>query len=88
MQERIFFVHFRDVSGTPKKFMEKFHDDGQTDLVECIRAYRDVNFEGVGRPDHYPKMGDESYRDELSVARLFAVGYFKGLREAVYAEPG
>ena len=88
MQERIFFVHFRDVSGTPKKFMEKFHDDGQTDLVECIRAYRDVNFEGVGRPDHYPKMGDDSYRDELSVARLFAVGYFKGLREAVYAEPG
>ena len=85
-QKKIFFVHYRDVRGTPEKFVETFHDDGQTDLVECMRAYRDIGYEGVCRPDHYPKMGDESFRDELSVARLFAIGYFKGLREAVYAE--
>ncbi len=85
-QERIFFVHFRDVRGTPAKFVETFHDDGQTDLAECMRAYRDVGYEGVCRPDHYPKMGDDSYRDKLRIARLFAIGYVKGLREAVYAE--
>ena len=85
-QERIHFVHFRDVRGTPARFEEAFHDDGQTDLVECLRAYRDVGFDGVCRPDHYPKMGDESYEDEHRMARLFAVGYLKGLREAVYAE--
>ncbi|MFC1525243.1 mannonate dehydratase [Candidatus Latescibacterota bacterium] len=85
-QDRIFFVHFRDVRGTPERFEEAFHDDGQTDLVECLRAYRDIGYEWVCRPDHYPKMGDEEYDDELRVARLFAVGYLKGLREAVYAE--
>ena len=85
-QERIFFVHFRDVQGTPENFVETFHDDGKTDLVECMRAYRDIKYEGVCRPDHYPKMGDESYNDEYSVARLFAVGYFKGIRKTVYAE--
>jgi len=86
-QGKIHFVHMRDVRGTPDHFQEAFHDDGQSDLVECLRAYRDVGYEGVGRPDHYPKMGDDSYSDELRIARLFAVGYLKGMREAVYAEP-
>ena len=87
-QGKIFFVHFRDVRGTPEKFSEAFHDDGQTDLVACMRAYRDIGYEGVCRPDHYPKMGDDSFSDENRLARLFAVGYLKGLREAVYAERG
>ena len=53
-QGKIHFVHFRDVRGTPDNFTEAFHDDGQTDLVECMRAYRDIGYEGVLRPDHYP----------------------------------
>lgn len=85
-QEKIFFVHLRDVRGTPEKFAETFHDDGQTDLAECLRAYRDIGYEGVCRPDHYPKMGDASSDDSHHMAQLFAVGYLKGLREAVYSE--
>ena len=85
-QGKIHFVHLRDVRGTPDNFKEAFHDDGQTDLVECMRAYRDIGYEGVCRPDHYPKMGDDDFDDEHRLARLFAVGYIKGLREAVYAE--
>jgi len=85
-QDKIFFVHFRDVRGAPENFAETFHDDGKTDLVACIRAYRDIGYEWVCRPDHYPKMGNESFNDDLRIARLFAVGYLKGIREAVYAE--
>lgn len=85
-QGKIHFVHMRDVRGTADHFQEAFHDDGQSDLVECIRAYRDVGYDGVARPDHYPKMGDDSYTDDLRIARLFAVGYLKGIREAVYSE--
>ena len=85
-QGKIFFAHFRDVRGTPEKFVETFHDDGQTDLLECMRAYKDIGYEGVLRPDHYPKMGDDTYRDDLTLARFFAVGYIKGLREAVYGK--
>ncbi len=85
-QGKIHFVHFRDVRGTPGNFTEAFHDDGQTDLVECMRAYRDIGYEGVLRPDHYPKMGDDDYADEHCMARLFAVGYLKGIRESVYTE--
>ena len=85
-QEKIFFVHFRDVRGRPEKFSEAFHDDGQTDMAACIRAYRDVGYEGVARPDHFPKMGDAGFEDKHSMARLFAIGYMKGLLEAVYTE--
>jgi mannonate dehydratase len=87
-QGRIFFVHFRDVRGTPEKFVETFHDDGKTDMLECMRAYRDIGFEGVLRPDHVPTMeGDSNDNPSYSsVGRVFAIGYVKGLREAVYAE--
>ena len=86
-QGKIFFVHFRDVRGTPEKFVETFHDDGQTNMLECMKAYRDIGFEGVLRPDHVPTMeGDSNDNPSYSsVGRLFAIGYVKGLREAVYA---
>lgn len=87
-QDKIFFVHFRDVRGTPEKFVETFHDEGQTDMLACMRAYRDIGFGGVCRPDHVPTMeGDVNDRPGYSsIGRLFAIGYLKGLREAVYAE--
>jgi mannonate dehydratase len=87
-QNKIFFVHFRDVRGTPEKFVETFHDDGKTDMLACMRAYRDIGYEGVCRPDHVPTMeGDSNDRPSYSsIGRLFAIGYLKGLREAVYAE--
>ena len=87
-QGKIFFVHFRDVRGTPERFVETFHDDGQTDMLACLQAYRDVGFEGVCRPDHVPTMaGDGNDRPGYSaVGRLFAIGYLKGLIEAAYAE--
>jgi mannonate dehydratase len=87
-QNKIFFVHFRDVRGAPEKFVETFHDDGKTDMLACMEAYRDIGFEGVCRPDHVPTMeGDSNDNPSYSsIGRLFAVGYLKGLREAVYRE--
>lgn len=87
-QGKIYFVHFRDVRGTPEKFVETFHDEGQTDMLACMRAYREIGFEGVLRPDHVPTMeGDDNSRPGYSsIGRLFAIGYIKGLREAVYAQ--
>lgn len=87
-QKKIFFVHFRDVRGTPDKFEETFHDDGMTDMAACMRAYRDVGFAGVCRPDHVPTMaGDSNDRPGYStIGRLFALGYIRGLQEEVYAQ--
>ncbi len=85
-QEKIFFVHMRDVKGTPDDFVETFHDEGKTNMVACMQAYKDIGFDGVLRPDHVPTMeGDSNDNAGYSaIGRLFAIGYLKGIREAVY----
>lgn len=87
-QGKIFFVHLRDVRGTVEHFVETFHDDGQTDMLACLRAYRDVGYDGVLRPDHVPTMEGDNHDEPAysSIGRLFAIGYIRGLREAVYEE--
>ncbi len=85
---KILFVHFRDVRGTPCRFEETWHDAGQTDMLACMRAYRDIGFEGVLRPDHVPTVEGDSNEDAgySSFGRLYAIGYIRGLREATYAQ--
>ena len=87
-QNKIFFVHFRDVRGTPEKFEETWHDEGKTDMLACMQAYKDINFEGVLRPDHVPTVEGDSNENAgySSFGRLYAIGYIRGLRQAVYAD--
>lgn len=86
---RIPFVHFRDVRGTVAQFRETFHDDGQTDMAECVRAYHDIGFEGPIRPDHVPTLeGESNDRPGYGMlGRLFAIGYVRGLEHAFYGHP-
>jgi mannonate dehydratase len=85
--DKITFVHFRDVRGTPQKFEETWHDAGKTDMLACMKAYRDIGFSGVLRPDHVPTVTGDSNENAgySSFGRLYAIGYIRGLREAVYA---
>ena len=84
----ISFVHFRDVRGVPTQFEETWHDAGKTDMLACMKAYRDIGFDGVLRPDHVPTVeGDSNDNAGYSAfGRLYAIGYIRGLHEAVYAE--
>lgn len=82
------FVHFRDVRGTPERFVETFHDDGQTDMYEAMRTHREVGYEGVMRPDHVPTMAGESNERPgyEMLGRLYAIGYMRGLIEGINHE--
>lgn len=81
---RIAYVHFRDVNGTADNFVESFHDNGQTDMFAAMKAYAEVGFSGVMRPDHVPKLDGEEGMDGYTIlGRLFAVGYMRGLIDAV-----
>jgi mannonate dehydratase len=86
-QGKIAFVHFRDVRGTPTRFEETWHDDGKSDMRACLEAYRDIGFDGVLRPDHVPTVAgdDNDHAGYSAYGRLYAIGYIRGLREAVYA---
>ena len=83
-QGRIAFGHFRDVCGTPEDFEETFHDEGKTDMLECMRAWHDFDFDGVLRPDHVPTLAGEPNDDPAYalLGRLHAIGHMQGLREA------
>ncbi len=85
--KKIFFVHFRDVRGTPAAFEETWHDAGKTDMLACMKAYREIGIDGVLRPDHVPTVEGDSNADAgySAFGRLFAIGYIKGLHQAVYA---
>jgi mannonate dehydratase len=82
----ISFIHFRDVKGTPQKFEETWHDAGKTDMLACMRSYREIGFDGVLRPDHVPTVeGDTNENAGYSAfGRLYAIGYIRGLQQAVY----
>ena len=86
---RIPFVHFRNVRGTATDFAEIFHDEpGALDMAECMRAYRDIGFDGPLRPDHVPTMAGETneHPGYETLGRLFALGYIQGLGQAVQSE--
>ncbi|HID30494.1 MAG TPA: mannonate dehydratase [Desulfobacterales bacterium] len=86
-QGKIFFAHFRNIRGDARKFEETFHEEGETDMFAAMRAYHEVGFEGPIRPDHVPEMeGDPDDRPGYTIqGRLYAVGYMKGLMDAVDA---
>lgn len=84
-QDKIFFVHIRDVVGNSNNFRETFHDNGPTDMVAMFKAYNDIGYDGPIRSDHVPTMAGESNEQngyEMK-GNLFGIGYMKGIMEAV-----
>ena len=84
-QKKIFFIHIRDVIGTPAKFRETFHDNGPTNMFRMMKAYKAIGFEGPLRSDHVPTMAGET-NDSCGYemkGSLFGIGYIKGLMDAV-----
>ena len=84
------FVHFRsvqDLSGTipSTKFTECFHDEGQIDMYEAMKAYYEIGFTGPLRPDHVPTMAGETNERPgyMTLGNLYATGYIRGLAESV-----
>ena len=53
-RKKISYVHFRNVAGAVPKFEETFIDNGKVDMLEAMRAYKEVNFQGVLDPRPHP----------------------------------
>ncbi len=80
---KLFFAHFRDISGNKYKFRETFHDNGQTDMAKIIRIYDKCSCHVPIRVDHVPTMaGEDNNTPGYAIAgRLYAIGYLKGLMD-------
>ena len=80
-RKKIFYVHFRNIKGSAFKFDECFIDEGAVDMLEAMKAYKEVGFDGPMIVDHTPRMIDDTdwgHRD-----RAYAIGYIKALIKAV-----
>ena len=82
-QGKIFYVHFRNVSGPIPRFRETFIDEGHVDMLEAMRAYHEVGFDGPFIPDHVPSIGIGSPGWSRYASEAYAMGYIKALIDEV-----
>jgi mannonate dehydratase len=78
---KIFYVHFRDVQGVVPKFQECFIGEGNVDVVDAMRALKNVGFTGFLIDDHVPHVVEDT--DWGHRGRAHATGYMMGLLNAV-----
>jgi mannonate dehydratase len=81
---KIHHVHFRNVRGSIPCFDETFIDDGDVDMLEAMRAYKEVGYTGTIMPDHSPMVAGDTLGEHWR-GRAFALGYMKALMKAVGA---
>jgi len=94
--EKIFKIHFRNVSAPLPHFIETFMDNGYYDMYKIMKALRDVRFDGIVIPDHVPRMGaastgngrgsggstDSYFRASLA----YSIAYMRALRDRANRE--
>ena len=82
-RKKIFNVHFRNIRGGFLRFRETFIDDGDVDMLQALRVYREVGYDGMLMPDHVPSIAGDTRGAQ---AFAFTFGYIKALLTAVAAE--
>jgi mannonate dehydratase len=80
---KIFNVHFRNIQGRFLDFRETFIDDGDVDMLQAMRVYKEVGYDGMMMPDHVPKIAGDA---EGAQAFAYTFGYIKALIRALDAE--
>ena len=78
---KIVYVHFRNISGTIPQYSETFIDEGYVNMAEAMAAYKEAGFDGTVIDDHVPTMVNDPERYR---AKAYAMGYIKALIDIVY----
>jgi mannonate dehydratase len=81
-QDRIAYVHLRNVVGHVPHYREVFIDEGEIDVKRLLAVLRDSGFDGVIIPDHSPQMSGPA---PWHAGMAYAMGYLKASLESVGA---
>ena len=81
-RDKLNHCHFRNVKGSVPKFDESFIDDGDVDMYEAMKVYKEVGYQHCLMPDHVPAMADDP-KGRASCA--YAVAYIRALLHVVGA---
>jgi mannonate dehydratase len=79
-RRKIFNVHFRNIQGRFLDFRETFIDDGDVDMLEALRVYQEVGYNGMLMPDHVPQVAGDAGGAQ---AFAYTFGYIKALIRAL-----
>ncbi len=80
---KIHLVHFRAVRGTVPRYTEVFIDEGDVDMLEAMKTYKEIGYTGPFVSDHTPRVeGDTGWGH---IGRSFSHGYMRALVHAVNA---
>ena len=82
-QNRVSYIHFRNVKGKVPCYDEVFVDEGDIDMLCVIRQLKAHRFEGVLIPDHTPLMNCAS---SWHAGMAYALGYMRAAIQAVNEE--
>ena len=73
-QEKIAYVHFRNVRGKVPTYKETFVDEGDVDMIRVLQILKKNDYTGVLVPDHTPQMSCEA---PWHAGMAYALGYMK-----------
>jgi mannonate dehydratase len=79
--QKVWKIHFRNVSAPLPHFVETFMDNGYYDMSKIMRALRDVGFDGIAILDHSPRMVGGNYTQTA-----YGFAYMKGLLNGINSE--
>ena len=74
---KIQHVHFRNIKGSVPRFDESFIDDGDVDMFQALRTYKEIGYTGTIMPDHWPRV----VGDSPLIGHAHALGYLKAMME-------
>jgi mannonate dehydratase len=79
--QKIWKIHFRNVSAPLPHFVETFMDDGYYDMYKIMKALRDVRFDGIVILDHSPRLVGGNYAQTA-----YGFAYMRALLNRANAE--
>ncbi|NND07034.1 MAG: TIM barrel protein [Saprospiraceae bacterium] len=82
-QNRIAYIHFRNVVGKVPDYKEVFVDEGDIDMFRILKILKKNSFEGVLIPDHTPQM---SCGAPWYAGMAYAMGFMKAAMTIVDGE--
>lgn len=81
-QNRIAYVHLRNVHGKVPNYKEAHIDDGDMDVLRVLQILKKNNFSGVVIPDHAPQLSCDA---PWHAGMAFAMGYLRACMKVVEA---
>jgi mannonate dehydratase len=82
-ENKIGYVHCRNVVGKVPNYREAFIDEGDIDIIQAIRILKNNNYGGVIIPDHTPEMTCDA---PWHAGMAYALGYLKAVLQILEKE--